>query len=407
MPEPTIILILDAFTYDPVTFEIQDKGVGIGDVATSRVAVINVPDDQGTYKQVPTGTIAYHGARYVGDVAYADDGAGTLLDPRPYAVVATEATNLCKSNNNFAIARWQKVNITLEGAHTDIFGGDTGRKLVGTSGLGSKYMAQESMGLVAGQRQYITLYVKHDDADYVWIQLNSYQDVLEASIVNVDLVLLTNSAFRLAAGNGIGAPEISINEIVNSWIEIKISYDVLAPGSGLHLLFGPADSMSVTTFTGDGVKGFLFCYPQVSHTNDVFYPIKTPNDATVTRDKDEITVDSANLANAAGTIIFDTVQPTDGDNGVISQFLNRVSGVYRMTDGTTQIDSAVVDGSLQVGMVWGNGVMDLAINGVWIGEQAYDGTLPDGILDLFRDSAYVQRIMNLKIYDDADKGLIA
>jgi len=109
-------LVFDALTYDPNTYEMLGVKTGIGGLTFARGSERYVADHNGVYQLIPAGAPAWSGARYSGGVAYADDGAGTLLSPLPWLSGDPAATNVLLNSNvagsqgvTLAVGAWSVV----------------------------------------------------------------------------------------------------------------------------------------------------------------------------------------------------------------------------------------------------------------------------------------------------------
>ena len=116
---------------------------------------------------------------------------------------------------------------------------------------------------------------------------------------------------------------------------------------------------------------------------------------------DSHTLDSDNLNDYQGSLYVEVWM--DGDDNIINGFLSRDTGDLTLDDGTTQVTVPIDTGQwYDIGLVWDAEVskMDLLLDGTWIGEVAYDGSMLSGDLDLFRSAANGGRMRNLRIYSD-------
>lgn len=559
--EPT--LLLDAFTYDPSTFQIMDKAVGVGDVDTLRTAVINVPDMDGVYKEIPSGQIAYPGARtipyvglnsedfedpawvataelkfnqpdphgglkavnlifsaayqsikhligalYAGDtgtmqlyakavsgnprvviwdnntgfgqivlelteewqlfanpttqednksgefkisvlnfdfigevsiafpcyavtdgpmeyavtqddgitVRYANangntmdvnnivtEGTGALLDPIPYALVAPAATNHILGSKDVSRSPWLQGSVSYGDDYDGIDGSiGTVRELLDSDATSAaNYQQIPAFPYnIANTRFYIRRNNSNNQRSYFRLRFYGTLNQDYAFYFRSDTGVITPAS-------GVGTTLVTLEDIGGvDWWKVSARQVDTNSNSGYWVQMYPADLTPEST--GSLIVGQVdvFNYRTLEQVH-AMPPIYTTS-VTAFRDKDAIALDSANLLQASGTISFELDQPANTANsGVISTFLGRGSGIYRFTDGVSAVDSGVLSGEMRIGLVWGDGIMDMAIDGAWIGEQPYDGSLPDGVLDLFRDSAYTEKIRNLKIWNSADKSLIS
>ena len=84
-----------------------------------------------------------------------------------------------------------------------------------------------------------------------------------------------------------------------------------------------------------------------------------------------------------------------------------ISTNIRLNDGSNFADvTGAVDTPHKIGIVYGGGTMRLNVDGVWSTETAYDGTLPDGVLDLFRSSTGANFAGSISRYDVSDEAIV-
>ena len=139
------------------------------------------------------------------------------------------------------------------------------------------------------------------------------------------------------------------------------------------------------------------------NTLDDLPPIYTES-AAVTRDADEISYDSANHSDTAGTWLIE-VEATGAAN-ILDGFLSHTGTEIELDDGTNTQASTEDFSSHKIGIVYGDSTMRLNVDGVWQAEGPYDGTLLSGILDLARASTVVEYFGEILRYDVKSEAIV-
>jgi hypothetical protein len=111
--------------------------------------------------------------------------------------------------------------------------------------------------------------------------------------------------------------------------------------------------------------------------------------------------DSANSSDSDSTWYAEIT--SEGAQSIIDGFLLIVGTNFRLIDGTNIVDMPWTVSTLnQVGIVYDTTNMALNVNGFWSADVAYDGTMLQGILDLFRaTSGFAGQIREYQRFDSA------
>ena len=94
---------------------------------------------------------------------------------------------------------------------------------------------------------------------------------------------------------------------------------------------------------------------------------------------------------------------SEGAQNVLDGFLSITGTDFQLSDGTTQVTRPwVVTIMNKVGLAYSGAQMSINVDGSWSADVAYDGTMLQGILDLFRTGGFGGKMRELQRYDTTD-----
>jgi hypothetical protein len=386
-------------TPDPSTDILTGVVTGTSPITVGKTESIWVQDADGIYREFDGGEFAWEGGRVTGAVGsrvvYATDSEGIEYADQPRLVIAPAATNLVQQNDAFATI-WSVVG--------------TGSIAVTETGIDG---AANSALLVTCPEDVTAGYAQYSNADaitssgtvsaVVWVK----QKPTATALARIQLRLMGGTATNQSVD--IDCTDGTLSNATGSVTASYSDAEIIDGETWYKVTVGVNNALSNTTVVvrlapGANDAKIFDCpmvYDQVSpEVARNLLPIFTGLAAGV-RDADSYTIPTANFNDYQGSLYAEVW--LNGDDNILNGFLSRDTGDLTLDDGTTQVTAAIDTGKwYDVGLVWDAEVskMDLLLDGTWIGEVAYDGSMLSGDLDLFRSAANGGRMRNLRIYSD-------
>lgn len=312
----------------------------------------------------------------VHNIVYAND-SGTPLVEMPYGTHVPTATNLQIQSNDLTNIEWTATNVTpaqdVEGIDGFLTSACT---LTATAGNGT--VVGGAITAASGNHATVWYLKRKTGTGAIELTLDNggtWQDVTAQvnsgwTLVAVDQAALTN-------------PQIGIRIVVN------------------------ADAVYV---------GNAECYEGTTKEVAATLPPIFTTAASVSRDSCDLTLDSDNYLDSAGSLILDfkpslATANMAGDVQIISThtvagmlYYNVAAGAFRSTDGTntsSKTQALVAGECYRIGVVWStaDNKLRIYVDGVAGTEVAYDGAFASGAaLSIFKSCPYVAHARSIKGY---------
>lgn len=308
-------------SYDPVTQEL----------------VIEVTESTGT----GTGT-----NWRIGSLEFRRDFDPVTLAPRG-GLVEGGATNLIAQSVDFSNGYWQKSANCMFEHGLDFFGTSWATKVTPQIGqtTGADHIFRNGLITNINLVRHNKIYVKSDGVRYVALSFLSSFNANPTISAVYDLgtgQAVANPIY--ATGAGLLESEITnIKAFADGWWEISLASSRATPGYD-QFRIGAASALStnnVSTFTGNGVDGYLIALPHAENTRYRVQSIIPTTTVSVSRAADLLAVDGANFTQAynqsQGTLLVECI-PTESLNS---------SAIASINDGT--LDNEIRVGQKQTG----------------------------------------------------------
>lgn len=313
---------------------------------------------------------------------------GALLNPLPSFAYSPGGVNLVDDSD---LSGWALTGVTRVQDRTSLEGVNN-----------SKYYIVDSSTSVLGYASSIAFtpnigtvkaWVEKDVVATHCCQVNIKNGV--TTVQRVQLALATGEYHDRdpAGNNGISVIDAGIWWIL--LIEMATVIDRLQFYAAINSVIPPDGSTSVNSTGSTGSIQIEFHVDKTIDEVKDLEPIITDG-SPVTITEIVVTPDSTNHNDDSGLWFF-AVTP-NGDTDILDGFAEYLSPNYILGDGTNSVTKAGTVSTLsKVAIVYSSrlNLMNLTVNGSASADTTYDGTLLQGVLDVFRGGIYASRINNL------------
>jgi hypothetical protein len=188
----------------------------------------------------------------------------------------------------------------------------------------------------------------------------------------------------------------SASAIVTAGTATATGYGTATPGSPIELDVSAGGTITVEN------TGTPFAVNVIQADNDNAIGIGPIITVGATAATDELvgTFDSANSADTTSAWYLEV--SSGGAQNVLDGFLSVVGSNWQLSDGTTTVTRPWTANTLhQVGIAYDGTQMSINVDGTWSADVAYDGTMLQGILDLYRTATFGGEMRELQRFDAA------